>query len=116
MFDILTGAFRALHECRTKLEGLSLPGSDNMSEPMSIKDRMGIIPIPALLTIPRSTPEAAKKTLLLPLFQNLKTLELKLDFAHPGTQSTFKYVKYMVLLRSLMLTVIQASHGPFTSL
>jgi hypothetical protein len=92
VFDLLNGVLRAFNECNPKLVSLSLPGNDQLRSPMAPRDRIGIIPAPALLTVLRTTCQAPKKSLLLPLFQSLKSLELKLDFAHPGTSQTHRSV------------------------
>ena len=88
--EIVSAALRALQDSKIQLESLSLPGSDRIGFKPDPKDRDGMVTIPPLTTVLREQ-GGPEKTLLLPLFEHLKVLELQIDHSHPGTRYMSRY-------------------------
>lgn len=82
--ELVNPALRALRENKIKLDSLSLPGRDFLGDRSHGSRKTGMLPLPSLLEGAKAHFASKTSTILLPLFRHLKSLELIIDFKHPG--------------------------------
>ena len=95
---LVVAALRALRGNKIKLETLKLPGCDAIGSLPVPWQRQGMVPVPALIGVPASMlstyqtlTDLHKENLLLPVFKNLKSLDLQIDHTHPGFRGFYEF-------------------------
>ena len=87
---LVVALLRALRDNKTNLHSLELPGSDYIGHICPPWQRIGMVPVPALISVPgnmlSATAPATPQTenLLLAPLRSLKTLIVQIDTTHPG--------------------------------